>query len=700
MKNQFARRGAARAVIGWTAVFISISSVPALLALALPQEARERAASQPASAPVNPNIGHTRHHHHANAPHPKTSDASRFTTNRTGLALPLPTEQDAFTFVVFGDRTGGPATGVSVLADAVRDTNLLEPDFVITVGDLVEGYNAEEAWLTQMREYRSIMDHLLCPWFPVAGNHDVYWRGPSDKRPAGENEKLYEMHFGPLWYAFEHKNSWFVVLFSDEGNPTTGEKNFNKPDCQKMSPEQFEWLGATLKKAKGADHVFLFLHHPRWLKANYGDDWDRVHELLKSAGNVTAVFAGHIHKMRYDGPRDGIEYVTLATVGGGQSGVAPEAGYLHQFHVVTVRKQQVALAALPVGEVMDVREITGRLMEECGALAKLPVKIAPQLQFAGDRSVDAEIATTISNPASRPIEVTLTLDSDDSRWRYGPDHVHAVLEPGAARDFRFKVDRGAGAVDDSLRPLDLIVDIDYLAEGHRYAIPTRRIEVPAGLKSLRPAAPAEEAWLRLNGRDECLQVESGDISLPSGPMTLECWMNARAFSGRTGLVTKTESSDYGIFVSDGTPAFSIHVGGSYAEVKGEPRSLSAGAWHHIAGVYDGAQVRLYVDGRLVKSLDRKGERKTNKLPLTIGADVTREGGATSFFDGAIDAVRLSDVARYSGERFTPARRLPTDDDAVLLLNMDGLVGPWLLDESAAAVVVRRVGRPRIESAAP
>ena len=30
--------------------------------------------------------------------------------------LPLPTEEQAFSFVVYGDRTGGPAAGVEVLA--------------------------------------------------------------------------------------------------------------------------------------------------------------------------------------------------------------------------------------------------------------------------------------------------------------------------------------------------------------------------------------------------------------------------------------------------------------------------------------------------------------------------------------------------------------------------------------------------------
>ena len=34
-------------------------------------------------------------------------DASRFHTNREGRALALPAESEAFTFAVYGDRTGG-----------------------------------------------------------------------------------------------------------------------------------------------------------------------------------------------------------------------------------------------------------------------------------------------------------------------------------------------------------------------------------------------------------------------------------------------------------------------------------------------------------------------------------------------------------------------------------------------------------------
>ena len=99
-------------------------------------------------------------------------------------------------FAVFGDRTGGPAAGISVLREAVADVNLIEPDFVMTVGDLIDGYNETPEWMRQMEEYTSSMDKLLMPWFPVAGNHEVYWRGEGE-RPAREHEKNYEMHFGP-----------------------------------------------------------------------------------------------------------------------------------------------------------------------------------------------------------------------------------------------------------------------------------------------------------------------------------------------------------------------------------------------------------------------------------------------------------------------------------------------------------------------
>lgn len=628
------------------------------------------------------NIGHRHHMHRHNNPHPRSTDKSRFTTSRQSqVELPLPEEKDAFSFIVFGDRTGGPADGVSILADAVRDVNLLEPDLVMTVGDLIDGYNQTPEWMEQMREFKGIMDQLICPWFPVAGNHDIYWRGPAGKRkPEGEHEANYEMHFGPLWYAFEHKNCWFIVLYSDEGNPKTGKKAINDPASQVMSEEQFAWLKEMLGKSKDANHVFVFLHHPRWLRSRYGDDWDKVHKELVAAGNVSAVFAGHIHRARYD-PEDGIEYISLATTGGHQSGRYPAVGFLHHFDIVTVRKQQIALASVPVGEVQDVREVTGKMQEECIALVERATEMKGLVRIGQDGQSNGQIQTTVKNTASKPIEVTVSPKSPDNRWIVVPDHVHRTIEPGENYEFRFEAKRLPKSLDTHFRPLTLGVQFDYLAKGFRYSLPEKKYAVPYKADLKAPPVPEKESVLRLDGRDDHLPISSEVAQLPDGPMTVECWFKAKKFNPRTGLICKTESSEYGIFISDGRPEFSIFLGGRYVTARDRELVLDAGRWYHIAGEYDEKYVRLYVDGKKVAELEGNGARRTNNFPLVVGADVDYAGRPTSFFNGDIDEVRLSKVARYGGNEFEPSRRLESDANSVAVFRMDGLVGPWLFDYS-------------------
>lgn len=623
--------------------------------------------------------------------------AQRFTTSRANpLALPLPDEKDAFFFVVFGDRTSGPADGVKVLAQAVDDVNLLAPDLVMTVGDLIQGYNDTPAWLVQAAEYKSIMAKLACPWFPVVGNHDVYWRGKGPA-PKGENERNFETHFGPLWYAFEHKNSWFIALDSDEGDPASGKYTFTDPAGQRMSDAQFTWLLETLQRAKGAENVFAFLHHPRWLRGQYGDDWGRVHKAFVANGNVKAVFAGHIHRMRWDGVRDGIEYFTLATVGGDQNGFAAAGGYLHQYDVVVVRDGKINLVSYPVGVAMDPRAISGETSDEVAKLAEALVvpHIEGTVAFDTDLSVTGEIDIVIANPTKRSIEITLTPDSADSRWSFTPDHQHKVVKAGATAKLGLKLRRPKASVDAFYREPLVALDVDYLAEGLRVPLRAHEWRILVDGRTLpQPTHPASERVLALDGKDDCLTISSGALGVPDGPLTVEGWFDARSFGKRVGFLNKTENAEFGLFLSNGVPGFTVHLDGRYVNATRDDAPVSANAWHHVAGVFDGNEVRLFVDGELVATKAGKGKRTQNELPLMIGADVTKEAKPDSFFDGRIDEIRISKTARYTA-KFTPSRRFEPDADTLLLLHMDGEVGPWTYDASGRGVHATRIGEPEL-----
>src|SRR6185436_11503679 len=73
--------------------------------------------------------------------------------------------------------------------------------------------------------------------------------------------------------------------------------------------------------------------------------------------------------------------------------------------------------------------------------------------------------------------------------------------------------------------------------------------------------------------------------------------------------------------------------------------LTVNAWSHLAATYDGAMLRLYVNGTQVASVARTGFIKTSINPLQIGGD--KFFGQP--FAGVIDEVRVYSVALIAAQ---------------------------------------------------
>ncbi len=622
---------------------------------------------------------------------PAQEGSPRLSTDRpVRVTLPMPVEDDAFQFAVVGDRTSGPPEGVQVLAQAVRELNLVGPDLVLTVGDLIQGYTPTPAWMAQMREYRATMAELRMPWFPVAGNHDTYWGNHPD-RPRNEHDDEYEAHFGPLWYAFSHKDCWFVVLYSDEGDQETGRKSFQAGPGQQMSAAQRRWLEATLRRAAAARHVFVFLHHPRWITARYGDTWRDVHALLAKAGNVSAVFAGHIHRQHYEGPRDGIEYFTLATTGGSLDRPLPVAGFLHHFLLVTVRDDRIAVASIPVGSVADPRHMTETLAQTLADLHARPrSRVRAPLVLDARMEAEGKIEVEVENPTTDPLDVDVSPNDRDGTFVFTPDHSHQRVAAGATAVFTFRAGRAAHVQDPWFTVPTLRIARELLASETRYRLPDAEIDLPLVATALPEPAPVAPGGVLHLGSQGCLRIDDASLALPDGPFTVEAWVQAADYTGRRGLLNKTQSSDFGLFVSDGKPTFLVHLGLTYVSVAADTACLRSGAWHHVAGVYDGAEVRLYVDGIPRGRAPAKGARTRKPLPLLAGADPRADGAPESFLRGRIRDVRISTTARYA-DGFVPGPYPDTDAHTHLLWRCDTDAGPWVRDVSGHGRHALRVG---------
>ncbi|MBR4748233.1 MAG: metallophosphoesterase [Abditibacteriota bacterium] len=173
----------------------------------------------------------------------------------------------------------------TVLKQAVKKINEMQPDFVFCSGDMVS-YPNDARYVGKFRE---ATEGLKCPLYCAAGNHDIIIN------PNGLQK--YYADYGRDYYKFVKNNSLFLCV-----DTCATERYRNSGEYEER---QRRWLENNLEGSRtcGYDHIFVLCHIP-FISESYDEeesynavrpDLREKYLALLEKYHVGYVLAGHLH---------------------------------------------------------------------------------------------------------------------------------------------------------------------------------------------------------------------------------------------------------------------------------------------------------------------------------------------------------------------------------------------------------------------
>ena len=167
---------------------------------------------------------------------------------------------------------------------------------------------------------------------------------------------------------------------------------------------------------------------------------------------------------------------------------------------------------------------------------------------------------------------------------------------------------------------------------------------------------AQNFALDLDGVNDKLGVSDAPELNPTGALSVEMWIKidvwGSSVSSSTLIGKQATSPDRGYAFTvgqSGKVEFSVSINNAWVAAT-SPSVMGINQWYHVAGVYDGNTVKVYINGILQATNVTTGTHNTSTgTAMFLGDNPTWTG---RLINGQIDEVRIWNVARTQAEILT------------------------------------------------
>jgi hypothetical protein len=189
--------------------------------------------------------------------------------------------------------------------------------------------------------------------------------------------------------------------------------------------------------------------------------------------------------------------------------------------------------------------------------------------------------------------------------------------------------------------------------------------------------------LQFDGTDDLLNCgNNSSLQITGNKITLEAWINVNEFKSQPfagSVIVKDQGSNSSGYMirCGGNGIINFNIGnGSWHEVSTSANSVQLNSWHHVAAVYDGTAMKIYIDGELKAQLNITITiGNANNSNLLIGES---PGFPGRVFNGKIDEVRIWNSARTQSQIQSTMNTILTSE--YYSAPDSGLAGYWRLDD--------------------